>query len=91
VLYGKNVEKAYIDIIGAGISLSSKIASVARPNQVLVGELVYDIIISSPDRDKLFDKSKFVQISLDPLKWKYLSQSDPESLYHVYEYLVTGE
>jgi hypothetical protein len=91
VLYGKNVEKAYIDIIGACISLSSKIASVARPNQVLVGELVYDIIISSPDRDKLFDKSKFVQISLDPLKWKYLSQSDPESLYHVYEYLVTGE
>jgi class 3 adenylate cyclase len=90
VLYGKNVEKAHIDIIGAGISLSSKIASVARPNQVLVGEHVYDIVISSSDRDNLFDKSKFVQISLDPLKWKYLSQSDPESLYHVYEYLVTG-
>jgi class 3 adenylate cyclase len=90
VLYGKNVEKAHIDIIGAGISLSSKIASVARPNQVLVGEHVYDIVISSPNRDNLFDKSKFVQISLDPLKWKYLSQSDPESLYHVYEYLVTG-
>lgn len=89
VLYGKNVEKAHIDIIGAGISLSSKIASVARPNQVLVGEHVYDIVISSPDRDNLFGKSKFVQISLDPLKWKYLSQSDPESLYHVYEYLVT--
>jgi class 3 adenylate cyclase len=90
VLYGKNVEKAHIDIIGAGISLSSKIASVARPNQVLVGEHVYEIVISSPNRDNLFDKSKFVQISLDPLKWKYLSQSDPESLYHVYEYLVTG-
>lgn len=90
VLYGKNVEKAHIDIIGAGISLSSKIASVARPNQVLVGEHVYDIVISSSDRDNLFDKSKFVQISLDPLKWKYLSQSDPESLYHVYECLVTG-
>ena len=24
------------------------------------------------------------------LKWKYLSQSDPESLYYVYKYLVTG-
>lgn len=90
VLYGKNVEKAHIDIIGSSISIASKIASVATPNQVLVGEYVYDIVTSSSDQDNLFDKSKFVQISLDPLKWKYLSQSDPESLYHVYEYVVTG-
>jgi hypothetical protein len=56
----------------------------------LVGEYIYDIVMSSSDQDNLFDKSKFIQISLDPLKWKYLSQSDSESLYHVYEYLVTG-
>jgi class 3 adenylate cyclase len=88
VLYGKSIEKAHIDITGSSISLASKIASIAKPNQILIGEHIYDIILSS-NHDDFFDKSKFVQISLDPLKWKYLSHSDPESLYHVYEYLVT--
>ena len=38
VLYGNNLEKAHIDIIGSSISLASKIVSIAKPNQVLVGE-----------------------------------------------------
>ncbi len=37
VLYGNNLEKAHIDIIGSSISLASKIVSIAKPNQVLVG------------------------------------------------------
>jgi class 3 adenylate cyclase len=91
VLYGKSIEKAHIDITGSSISLASKIASIAKPNQVLIGEHIYDIISSSTNPDDFFDKSKFIQISLDPLKWKYLSHSDPESLYHVYEYLVNDD
>jgi class 3 adenylate cyclase len=91
VLYGKSGDKAHIDITGSSISLASKIASIAKPNQVLVGEYIYDIVVSSPNNDNSFDKCNFVQISLDPVKWKYLSQSDPESLYYVYEYLVTGD
>jgi class 3 adenylate cyclase len=91
VLYGKSIEKAHIDITGSSISLASKIASLAKPNQVLIDEHIYDIILSSSSSDDLFDKSKFVQINLDPLKWKYLSRSDPESLYHVYEYLAVDE
>ena len=27
-----------------------------------------------------------MEINLDPTKWKYLSHSDPESMYRVYEY-----
>jgi hypothetical protein len=57
----------------------------------LIGEHIYDIVSSSANPDDFFDKSKFIQISLDPLKWKYLSHSDPESLYHVYEYLVNDD
>jgi adenylate cyclase len=87
VLYGKSLEKAHIDITGSSISLASKIASFAKPNQVLVGELIYDIIVSS-NREDLLNKNKFMEVSLDPIRWKYLSHSDPESLYHVYEYLV---
>jgi adenylate cyclase len=82
VLYGESLETAHIDIVGSSISLASKIASIAKPNQVLVGEFVYNIVKSSGT------SSSFREISLNPAKWKYLSRSDPESLYHVYEFLV---
>lgn len=88
VLYGKSIEKAHIDLTGSSISLASKIASIAKPNQVLVGEFIYNIIVSSSDREDLLNNNKFVEVGLDPIKWKYLSHSDPDSLYHVYEYLV---
>ena len=87
VLYGKSLEKTHVDITGSSISLAAKIASIAKPNQVLVGELIYNIIMSSKDKGSL-KKIKFEEIVLDPIKWKYLSQSDPQSLYHVYEYLI---
>jgi class 3 adenylate cyclase len=87
VLYGKSLEKAHVDITGSSISLAAKIASIAKPNQVLVGELIYNIIMSSKDKISL-SKIKFEEVRLDPIKWKYLSQSDPQSLYHVYEYLI---
>jgi len=87
VLYGKSLEKAHVDITGSSISLAAKIASIAKPNQVLVGELIYNIIMSSKDKGSL-NKIKFNEVRLDPIKWKYLSQSDPQSLYHVYEYLI---
>ena len=82
VLYGNSLEKAYIDIIGSSISLASKIVSIAKPNQVLVGESIYNILLSSEP----ISNSKFIEINLDPTKWKYLSRSDPESMYRVYEY-----
>ena len=86
VLYGKSLEKAHVDITGSSISLAAKIASFAKPNQVLVGELIYNIIENSKDEDS--DKTKFEEVRLDPIKWKYLSQSDPQSFYHVYQYIV---
>jgi adenylate cyclase len=82
VLYGNSLEKAHIDIIGSSISLASKIVSIAKPNQVLVGESIYKILLSSES----IRTSKFIEINLDPTKWKYLSRSDPRSMYRVYEY-----
>ena len=49
VLYGKSLEKAHVDITGSSISLAAKIASIAKPNQVLVGELIYNIIADSKE------------------------------------------
>jgi len=90
VLYGKSLEKAHIDIIGSSISLAAKIASIAKPNQVLVGENIYNILLlsssSASPKDSL-NNIKFIEVNLDPTKWKYLSHSDPQSMYRVYEYL----
>jgi len=82
LLYGHSLEKAHIDIVGSSISLASKIVSIAKPNQVLVGERIHNIVLSS----KSMSKSKFIEIILDPTKWKYLSRSDPDSMFRVYEY-----
>ena len=87
VLYGNNLEKAHIDIIGSSISLASKIVSIAKPNQVLVGESIYNILLSSVRENDFLNNSKFIEINLDPTKWKYLSHFDAESMYRVYEYV----
>jgi class 3 adenylate cyclase len=88
VLYGKSLEIAHIDIIGSSISMASKIASIAKPNQVLVGEHIYNILfMSSASHKDSLNNSNFIEVNLDPTKWKYLSHSDPESMYRVYKYL----
>jgi adenylate cyclase len=82
VLYGKSIEKSYIDIVGSSISLASKIASIAQPNQVLIGESIYNVLLSSVKNEEFLGNIKFKE---DPIGWKCLSHSDPKSMYHVYE------
>jgi len=82
VVYGNSLAKAHMDIIGSSISLASKIVSIAKPNQVLVGESFYNILLSA----KSACIAKFSEITLNPSKWKYLSHSEPASMYRVYEY-----
>jgi adenylate cyclase len=65
--------------------MAAKIASIAKPNQLLVGEFIYNIL-ASKEKDFLND-SKFIEVNLDPIKWKYLSHFDAEGMYRVYEYL----
>jgi len=82
VVYGNSLAKAHIDIIGSSISLASKIVSIAEPNQVLVGESFYNILRSAKSRSI----AHFSEKNLSPTKLKYLSRSDPTSMYRVYEY-----
>jgi adenylate cyclase len=85
VLYGKSLERSYIDIVGSSISLASKIASIAQPNQMLVGESIYDIVLSSQNNKDLRN-IQLKEVKLNPTRWKYLSHSDPKSMYRVYEF-----
>lgn len=92
VLYGKNLETAHIDIIGSSISMAAKIASTARASQILVGEHIYNIfrrMLSQLVKILCTIRVYFFFLGLDKEKWKYLSRSDPGSIYRVYEYLET--
>ncbi len=55
VLYGKNVEIAHIDIIGSSISIAAKITALAKPNQILISENIFDTIVEIP-KDISFKK-----------------------------------
>jgi class 3 adenylate cyclase len=90
VLYGKSLETAHIDIIGSSISVAAKIASIAKANQILVGEQFYNILLSpSTSEDYMYYKSILSEISLNREKWKYFSRVNNGSIYRVYEYLET--
>jgi adenylate cyclase len=92
VLYGKILEKAHIDIIGSSISMAAKIASIAQPNQVFLGESIYDILLSSSaqknstNEDFSYNSSQFLKVNLDLLKWNYKSHTSG-NVYSVYRFL----
>ena len=79
ILYGKNIDKAPIDLVGPCISIASKITSAAQPNQILTGQSVYDVFSS----DSLFNKFTNVKLSYD--KWNYVDKSSGH-IYELYAY-----
>ena len=81
-LYGKDLERAHIDMIGSSISVASKIASIAQPNQVLVRELIYNDLLSNLSENS----NRLREIKLGPNKWNYSSHDDSSNIYRVYEY-----
>ena len=87
VVYGRSLVRSHVDIVGSSISMASKITSIAKPNQVLVGEQIYNILLSSVDSSSFLEKNKFAKVKLDLTKWKYPSRSDAEHKYQVYEFL----
>jgi adenylate cyclase len=87
VLYGKNLRTSHIDIIGSSISMASKIVSIAKADQILIGEHVYNSLMSSGVKDTLYDSTIFREVNLDPKKWKYPSRYKTGNPYRVYEFL----
>ena len=85
VVYGRSIVRSHVDIVGSSISMASKITSIAKPNQILVGEQIHNILLSSVDSRSFLEKNKFVEVKLDLAKWKYPSRSDAENKYQVYE------
>jgi hypothetical protein len=70
--------------------MAAKIASIAQPNEVLLGESIYDITFSSAQNNRndiSYNNQQFTKINLDPSKWNYKSNARGR-VYSVYSYEV---
>ena len=47
VLYGKSLHNAHIDLISSSMGITAKIASFAQPNEIVMGQSIYNIFLSN--------------------------------------------
>ena len=64
VRYGSDAEKSHVDNLGPTMNIAAKIQSMAKPQQILIGEYVYDKI--HPTVQEEFTKETWSQN-----EWKY--------------------
>jgi class 3 adenylate cyclase len=69
VLYGKNLDTSHIDLIGSSISIASKITALAKPNQILFSENIFENI-ANVSKDIKFEKLDIVGESWDYINTK---------------------
>ncbi|MFQ5573866.1 MAG: adenylate/guanylate cyclase domain-containing protein [Nitrosopumilaceae archaeon] len=78
VRYGSDKEKSPVDLLGPAMNIAAKIQSLARPNQILIGDDVYTRL--HPSTQKTFER-----VIWKNSEWKYRSRVTGE-IYQVYEY-----
>ena len=76
VRYGSDAEKSHVDLLGPAMNIAAKIQGKAKPQEILIGEDVYNRI--HPSLQKEFSKKIW-----DNGEWKYHSRETGE-LYPVY-------
>jgi class 3 adenylate cyclase len=72
----QTVKKQHLDILGYTISIAAKMKALARPDQIIVGQLVYDML-----DDK--QKSTFNILLISTDIWNYIS-SNTGDIYRLY-------
>ena len=79
VRYGDDEKRSHVDLLGPTMNIASKIQNLAKPNQIIVGQKIYEIL--HPRLQK-----SFINITNDVKnKWQnYFENSD--EIYGVYEY-----
>lgn len=78
VRYGADAKKSHVDILGPVMNIASKIQSLAKPNQILIGDDVYTRIHPSI-------QASFEKVIWKNNEWKY--HRDSGEVYSVYKYL----
>ncbi len=78
VRYGSNAESSHVDLMGPAMNIAAKIQSMAKANQILIGDDVYKKLHPATQKD-------FKEIVWKNNEWKYRSRITGE-IYKVYEY-----
>jgi class 3 adenylate cyclase len=78
VRYGSNETTSHVDLMGPVMNISSKIQAMAKPNQILIGQDVYQRIHPTTQKN-------FKEMIWNKDEWKYRSRLTGE-VYKVYEY-----
>jgi len=72
-----SIKKPVYDILGYSISIAVKMTTLANPNHMVIGQLVYDELDNS-------QKSLFSQLDFSPKVWSYTSNNTEKNIYKVY-------
>ncbi len=78
VRYGADVKHSHVDLMGPAMNIAAKIQNMAKPNQILIGNDVFQKI-------NLNSQKEFQQIIWKDDEWKYRSRLTGE-IYKVHEY-----
>ena len=78
VRYGADAKQSQVDLMGPAMNIASKIQSMAKPNQILIGNDVYERL--HPNSQK-----EFIPIVWKKDEWKYRSRLTGD-IYKVYEH-----
>ena len=78
VRYGSDANAAHVDLMGPAMNIASKIQSLAKPNQILIGYDIYEKLHPTL-------KNSFKEIVWKNNEWKYHSRITGE-IYKVYEF-----
>jgi class 3 adenylate cyclase len=88
------VKRPHLDILGYTISIASKMTSLAKPDQIVIGQNVYDSIVQGRDEnytnesnnDTLkgsVNQKQFERLHVNPEVWSYVSENTG-NIYGVY-------
>ena len=69
-------KKPHLDILGYTINIASKITAIAKPDQIMIGQLVYNVLEEE-------QKRTFHKMSITPELWNYVS-ANTGKIYNLY-------
>lgn len=78
VRYGADARNSHVDLMGPAMNIAAKIQNMAKPNQILIGNDVYQRIHPATQKE-------FSQIVWKNNEWKYRSRLTGE-IYNIYEF-----
>ena len=77
VRYGSDIEHSHVDLMGPAMNIAAKIQHMAKPDQILIGNDVFQKLDTNLQKE-------FTQIIWKNIQWKYRSRLTGE-IYKVYE------